>query len=321
MPTFATGRGRPLPLGVASTPDGHNFALLCRHGTRVTLVILPEDGGKVPLAEFSLHPRHNRTGDHWHIRVAELPPTFCFGWCVDGPRTRSTRFDPSRLLFDPACTMLSDGSGWASTCELDPSRTHRRSLWHRGPRYYWEDDAPPLIPLEDSVIYEVHVRGFTCHPSSKVEHPGTYRGLTEKIPYLKWLGVTTVELMPVFEFDECECPFTNPETGEKLVNFWGYNPIAFAAVKAAFAATAGEHGQNQRVPRHGEGAARRGHRSHSRRGLQPHRRRGRSRPHLLLPRARQRTLLPARRFRPLFELHRVRQHRELQPPGRPRPAS
>jgi glycogen operon protein len=245
MPTFATGRGRPLPLGATTTIDGHNFALLCRHGTRVTLVILADDSSATPLAEFPLHPRTHRTGDHWHIRVVGLPQTFCYGWRVDGPHTRTTRFDPTRLLFDPACIMLSHGSGWADTCETDPLRTHRRSLWHRGPRYDWEDDAPPLIPLEDSVIYELHVRGFTCHPSSKVAHPGTYQGVIEKIPYLKWLGVTTVELLPVFEFDECDCPFFNPDTGEKLVNFWGYNPIAFAAVKAAFAAAGKEHGQNR----------------------------------------------------------------------------
>jgi glycogen operon protein len=245
MPTFATGRGRPLPLGVTPGPDGHNFALLCRHGTRVTLVILPEAGGSAPLAEIPLHPKQNRTGDHWHVRVAGLPATFCYGWRVDGPRHDRTRFDHDRLLLDPASAMLSNGAVWAGTCETDPQRTARRSLFHRGGRYDWGDDAPPLTHLEDSVIYEVHVRGFTCHPSSKVEHPGTFRGLVEKIPYLQWLGVTAVELMPVFEFDECNCPFTNPETGEKLVDFWGYNPIAFAAAKAAYAATAKDHGQNR----------------------------------------------------------------------------
>ncbi|HJZ56435.1 MAG TPA: alpha-amylase family glycosyl hydrolase, partial [Gemmataceae bacterium] len=112
-------------------------------------------------------------------------------------------------------------------------------------RYDWGNDFPPLIPLEESVVYELHVRGFTCHPSSGVAHPGTYLGLIEKIPYLKWLGVTAVELMPVFEFDECDCPFTNPQTGERLLNFWGYNPIAFAAPKAAYAATAPVHGQTR----------------------------------------------------------------------------
>jgi glycogen operon protein len=233
-----------MPLGVTSAVDGHNFALLCRHGTRVTLVVLPESGGKTPLAEFSLHPKQNRTGDHWHIRVSGLPNTFCYGWRVDGPRGTHTRFDPTRLLLDPSSAMLSHGADWAGTCEVDPQRTQRRSLYHRGGRYDWENDAPPLTPLEESVIYELHVRAFTCHPSSQVAHPGTFQGLVEKIPYLKWLGITAVELMPVFEFDECDCPFRNPDTGEKLVNFWGYNPIAFAATKAAFAAKGREHGQN-----------------------------------------------------------------------------
>jgi isoamylase len=245
MPEFRTSRGRPLPLGSSITPDGANFALLCRHGTSVTLVILPEEGGNKPLAEIRLDPRRNRTGDHWHIRVDGLPNTFCYGWRVDGPKGPMHRFDPTRLLLDPACPMLSGGAVWAGTCETDPQRTSRRSLFHRGPRYDWGDDYPPLTPLEDSVIYELHVRGFTCHPTSGVQHPGTYLGLVEKIPYLKWLGVTAVELMPVFEFDECDCPFTNPLTGEKLLNFWGYNTIGFAAPKAAYAATAARHNQTR----------------------------------------------------------------------------
>jgi len=243
MSNFRTSRGRPLPLGISSTPDGVNFALLCRHGTDVTLVVLPPDGGNRPLAEFPLDCRQNRTGDHWHVRVHGLPETFCYGWRVDGPKGFRHRFDADRLLLDPAAALVSDGAGWAATCETDPQRTSRRSLYHRGPRYDWGDDAPPLVPLEDSVVYEVHVRGFSCDPSSGVRFPGTYLGLVEKIPYLKELGVTAVELMPVFEWDECDCPFTDPETGVKLINFWGYNPIAFAAPKSALAATARQHGQ------------------------------------------------------------------------------
>ncbi|MBX9581226.1 MAG: glycogen debranching protein GlgX [Gemmataceae bacterium] len=244
MPTVTTSRGVPLPLGVSPAPDGLNFALLCRHGTAVTLVVLPEAGGP-PLAEVELHPRRNRTGDLWHVQVRGLPDTFTYGWKVDGPAGPRTRFDPRRLLIDPACVLLSDGAGWAGTCQTDPDRTGRLSLYSRRPRYDWGDDAPPLTPLEDSVIYEVHVRGFTWHPSSGVRFPGTFRGLVEKIPYLKELGVTAVELMPVFEWDECDCPFTNPATGERLVNYWGYNPVAFAAPKAGLAATAKDHGQTR----------------------------------------------------------------------------
>src|SRR5439155_16605427 len=123
MPTLATGRGRPLPLGVTYTPDGHNFALLCRHGTRVTLVVLPEGGGDAPLAEFPLHPKQNRTGDHWHVRVGGLAATFSYGWRVGGPRGPRARFDPTRLLRDPGASMLSEGAKWAGTCEIDPQRT------------------------------------------------------------------------------------------------------------------------------------------------------------------------------------------------------
>ena len=244
MPAFPTLRGRPLPLGASRAPDGVNFAVLSRDATAVSLVLLPESGRGGPLAELPLDPRTHRTGDHWHVRVGGLPDVFCYGWRVDGPKGGPHRFDPTRLLVDPFAGTLSNGGTWAGTCEADPERTARRSLFTPHHAYDWGDDVPPRTPPEDSVIYELHVRGFTRHPSSGVQHPGTFRGLIEKIDYLKWLGVTAVELLPVFEFDECDCPFTNPLTGEKLVNFWGYNPVAFSAPKAAFAASGDKHGQD-----------------------------------------------------------------------------
>src|SRR5690606_7582888 len=109
--------------------------------------------------------------------------------------------------------------------------------------FHWQEDAPPLTPLEDTIIYELHVRGLTCHPTAAVAHPGTFAGLIEKIPYLQALGVTAVELLPIHEFDETDCPFFNPHTGEQLRNFWGYNSIAFAAPKASYASTGKQHGQ------------------------------------------------------------------------------
>jgi glycogen operon protein len=237
-------RGRPHPLGVTAAIEGLNFALLCRHGTTVWLDIYPlDEGGDRPIAQIQLHPRYNRTGDHWHVHITGLPSGFRYGWRVDGPSGDGHRFDPTRILLDPAATMLSEGAVWSGTCETDPERTGRRSVFYRGPRYDWGDDAPPLVPLEDTIVYEMHVRGFTCHPSSGVSKPGTFAGLAEKIPYLQWLGVTAVELLPIHEFDECDCPFSNPVTGERNVNFWGYNTIAFAAPKAAFAASGGQHGQ------------------------------------------------------------------------------
>ncbi|MCI0455687.1 MAG: glycogen debranching protein GlgX [Gemmataceae bacterium] len=247
MQTFRTARGRSLPLGATALADGVNFVLLCRHGTAVRLVVYPLETGE-PLVEVPLDPRKNRTGDHWHVVVAGLPPAFRYGWRVDGPYRGGHRFDPGLVLLDPASTAISDGTVWGAgtrTCSgLRPGArgTLRRSLFVRR-AFDWREDEPPLIPLEDSIIYELHVRGFTCHPSSGVSKPGTFAGLMEKVPYLKRLGITTVELLPVHEFDEDDCPFENSYTGERLRNFWGYNSIAFAAPKAAYGASAPEHGQ------------------------------------------------------------------------------
>lgn len=240
MPPPRVTRGRPLPLGVTAGGDGINFALLCRHGTRVVLVLSPIDSN-TPFAEIEFDPLYHRTGDHWHALVHDLPQSFRYGYRVDGPASPLHRYDPSRVLLDPAATLVSDGGVWGSQCEVRGRDSIRRCMYVRGPRYDWKDDRPPLTPLEDSIIYELHVRGFTCHPSSGVAHPGTFAGLSEKIPYLKDLGITAVELLPIHEFDECDCPFTDPQSGEKLRNFWGYNSIAFAAPKASFAAGGPEH--------------------------------------------------------------------------------
>jgi glycogen operon protein len=241
MLNLRIARGRCLPLGASAVPDGVNFAMLSRHATSVFLSIYPLEGSD-PLAEVPLHPRRNRTGDHWHVLVAGLPPAFYYGWRVDGPRGLGHCFDPSVVLLDPASTALSDGAPWGNLCEPQQRITARRSIYMRRP-FHWQEDVPLVTPLEDSIIYELHVRGFTCHPSSGVEHPGTFLGLCEKIPYLKSLGVTAVELLPIHEFDECDCPFFNPDTTERLRNFWGYNSIAFAAPKAGYAANGQTHGQ------------------------------------------------------------------------------
>src|SRR5262249_54454417 len=153
-----------------------------------------------------------------------LPPIFRYGWRVDGPKGNGHRFDPTVVLLDPASTALSDGAIWGHSPERNGHGSIRRSVFFRR-SFDWREDLPPLTPLEDSIIYELHVRGFTCHPTSMAARPGTFAGLIEKIPYLQWLGVTAVELLPIHEFEESDCPFTNPRTGEKLRNFWGYNSI------------------------------------------------------------------------------------------------
>jgi glycogen operon protein len=242
MLTLRIARGRCLPLGASAVPDGVNFALLCKHGTAAYLVIYPLDGHD-PVAEIALHPKRNRTGDHWHVLVAGLPPAFGYGWRVDGPAGVGNCFNPAIVLNDPSATIISNGAVWGRPTERAGERvTSRHSIYSRRP-FHWQEDAPLLTPLEDTIIYELHVRGFTCSPSAGVTHPGTFTGLIEKIPYLQALGVTAVELLPIHEFDENDCPFYHPDTGEKLTNFWGYNSLAFAAPKASYAGTGAAHGQ------------------------------------------------------------------------------
>lgn len=243
---YRTSRGRAAPLGATPLAEGINFCLMCRHGTSVHLIILPMGADDV-LAEIPLDARKNRTGDLWHIHVYDLPKIFRYGWRVDGPEGPTHRYDPDLILLDPSCTAVSDGSRWgANGHHFNPANhspgSHRRSLYVRR-SYDWREDSPLVTPMEDSIVYELHVRGFTVHPSSMVMKPGTFAGLIEKIPYLKELGITAVELLPVFEFDEDDCVFVNPESGQNLKNFWGYNSIAFAAPKAAYADSGAEHGQ------------------------------------------------------------------------------
>jgi glycogen operon protein len=226
---LAVTRGFPLPLGASLSPGGVNFVLLSRHATAVTLVLAEPCNSEVR-TEIALDPHRNRTGEHWHIRVSGLPEQFCYGYRVDGPRGPQHRYNPSRILLDPAARFLSCGRPWGMT-----GRLPRLSLVNRYIRSEDVTGENPSIPPEDSILYELHVRGYTVHPNSGVRAAGTYAGLVEKLPYLKELGVTSIELLPIDEFDENDCPFENPFTGERLRNFWGYNTIAFAAPKAAYA--------------------------------------------------------------------------------------
>jgi isoamylase len=232
---FRTARGHCLPFGATLRPGGVNFAVFARHATAVHLVLFRE-GRDEPIAEIPLEPAINRTGDVWHVLVHNLPHDTLYGYRVNGPfhPKAGHRYDPKAILLDPYARALSGGSRFGV-----PDAAHGRP--HRLGRivsddFDWGDDAPPRVPLAQTVLYELHVRGYTRHPSSVVRHPGTYLGLCEKIPHLKALGVTTVQLMPVLEFDELDLPRRHPATGEPLHNFWGYAPLSYFAPKASYAA-------------------------------------------------------------------------------------
>ena len=225
-------------------PGGVNFAVFARHAERVHLV-LSRRGHEPWAAEIPLDPRLNKTGDVWHVFVHGLSPDTLYGYRVFGPFAPHAghRFNPDVVVLDPYATSISGGQQWGVPDVPNGdgyTRFTRRGRIEDDDEFDWEDDMPPGTPLARTVIYELHVRGYTRHPSSKVRHPGTFLGLCEKIPYLQSLGVTAVQLMPVLEFDELDQPRIHPGTGEPLKNYWGYSPLNFFAPKASYAALPGQ---------------------------------------------------------------------------------
>ncbi len=233
-------RGHPLPLGASFRRQGVNFAVYSGHASSFTLELFAP-GESAPLARWVLDPRYNRTGNVWHALVTGIGPgiEYCFHADLDqNPRPAVHRFDPGWHLLDPYARAVSGAPGWGGPPGLRPRRARVE-----GEEFDWGSDHPINHHLADSIIYEVHVRGFTVDPSSGVAHPGTYRGLIEKIPHLRELGVTAVELMPVTEFEETDHRKVDPLTGDPLRNFWGYQPLAFFAPKAGYAASGREAGE------------------------------------------------------------------------------
>jgi glycogen operon protein len=232
---FRTEPGLPQPKGASFQLGGVNFALFSRHATTVSLVIVLQDDSDSDQKkiEIALDPFINKMGDIWHILVHGLPDHFKYGYRLDGPydpRGEGHHYNDQLVLIDPYARIIAP-KFWGedrNSFGKDPCCMVPEAL------YDWEGDRPLGTPLKDSVIYELHVRGFTVHPTSGVQCPGTFAGIVEKIPYLQELGITAVELMPITEFNENETIFNNPFTGERLKNFWGYSPLSFFAPKSGY---------------------------------------------------------------------------------------
>ena len=198
----------------------------------------------------------DRTGDVRHVRVEGVRPGSLYLYVVDGPYQpeQGHRFRSDRLLIDPYAKALTSTAAWdlAATCESGPpagshsdfpdaSFTPKCVVIEDG--FDWQGDKPPDVPLHQSIIYEMHPAGFTRHHSSKVRKPGTFRGMIEKIPYLKELGVTAVELLPVHEFTPWDRYRVNPSTGERLPNYWGYSTVAYFAPSSFYSSSETAGGQ------------------------------------------------------------------------------
>jgi glycogen operon protein len=239
VPGYRVKRGVALPLGATLRRRDANFAIFSKHATSCTLVLF-QPGADNPFVEFPLDPHSNRTGQVWHACVEGIDAGMQYGFRFDmqpNPDPSVHRFDPSKVLLAPHARVLSHGGAWG---QYAPGQRPYRNAVVVDNDFDWGDDQPLNLPLVDSIIYEAHVRSFTVHASSGVAHPGTYAGLIEKIPYLKQLGVTAVELLPVNEFEAGDTDRVNPFTGERLLNLWGYQPTAFYALNTAYSSKRGD---------------------------------------------------------------------------------
>ena len=229
-------RGHSAPLGATPDAGGVNFSVYSREAAAVSLLLFNSDNAAAPWRVIPLDPALNRTYHYWHVFVPGLRPGQLYGYRVEGPRdpARGLRFDKTKVLLDPYGRGVVVPAGYgrdAARRDGDNAATAMKSVVVDPADYDWEGDVPLRRPSARTIIYEMHVRGFTRHPSSGVAEPrrGTFAGVIEKIPYLRHLGITAVELLPVFQFDAQDCP-------PGLVNYWGYAPVSFFAPHAAYSA-------------------------------------------------------------------------------------
>jgi len=232
MPTlYVTSSGVPHPIGPIVSHDGVNFSLFSANATAVELLLFEAHDSLAPFQTIALDPMANKTFHFWHVFVQGLAAGAHFAWRIDGPvdPQGGQRFDRHKVLIDPYSRGNTDAL-WdrAAACRAgDNIATSMRSVVIDSGDYDWEGDRPLNRPMEETIIYEMHARGFTQSSSSGVRHPGTFAGIIEKIPYLRSLGITAVELLPVFDFDEKAVLHT--VNGKPLINYWGYSTVSFFA--------------------------------------------------------------------------------------------
>ena len=229
-------KGRSFPLGATPTETGVNFSLYSKNAEAVELLLFASDQLQVPERVILLDPLEHRTYQYWHVHVSDIGHGQVYAYRVYGPYApeRGFRFDGSKVLLDPyarAVTSAGYDRDLSSRLGVDNVASSMKSVVVDTGIYDWEGDEPLNHNLANSIIYEMHVGGFTRHPSSGVaDHlKGTFRGLIEKIPYLRELGITCVELMPVQQFDPADLP------DQSLSNYWGYSPVAFFAPHVGYA--------------------------------------------------------------------------------------
>jgi isoamylase len=240
---YTTRSGRSLPLGATADGAGVNFSISADDATTVQLLLFERHDDKEPVQTIVLDSATNKTFHFWHVYLEELAAGTQYAYRMDGPKDvhgAGHRYNLNKVLIDPYAR-ANTNTLWDVVAALSPEdnvAASMRSVVVDPAVYDWEGDRPLGRPMNETVIYEMHVRGFTQHPSSKCEAPGTFAGVVERIPYLHALGITAVELLPVFDFDEMEVLRHNPVDDTPLRNYWGYHPFAFFAPQSWYCVSA-----------------------------------------------------------------------------------
>jgi glycogen operon protein len=210
-----------------------NFSVFSYHAARAELLLFDTEDATQPSHIVDLIPATSRTSHYWHVHLPGIKAGQLYGYRISGPYAPELghRFDPEKLLLDPYARAISSKNYQRSSAARSGNNmgAAAKSAVADLSKYDWECDRPLDHPFSSTVVYEVHVGGFTRNPNSGIaeEKRGTYAGLIEKIPYLKDLGITAVELMPVFQFDAQDAP-------AGLENYWGYSPMSFFAPHGAY---------------------------------------------------------------------------------------
>ena len=211
--TAEPSAGRSFPLGAAVLSNGINFSVFSRHASRVELLLFDDAEEPHATRAIALEAREHRTYYYWHIFVPGIRAGQLYGYRVTGPFApeHGLRFDPSKVLLDPYGRAVAVPDGYSRQMASQYGENDAiamKSVVVDPSGYDWEGDAPLRRPIASTIIYEMHVAGFTRHPSCGVgpELRGTYAGMIEKIPYLQDLGIAAVELLPIFQFDQKDGP-------------------------------------------------------------------------------------------------------------------